>query len=122
MFEVGATAHFRAFHSMPAQPPPENERHAHDYCVQVVAERKTLDERGMVCDLGVVTTSLADVAGRAGGRDLADVCGTEVVTVEVLASWIHARLALPLKRDGAEVLAVRVWESKEAFGGIRERL
>ena len=55
MFEVGATARFRAFHSMPLQPPPENERHAHDYRVEVVAERDRLDERGMVCDLDVVT-------------------------------------------------------------------
>jgi 6-pyruvoyltetrahydropterin/6-carboxytetrahydropterin synthase len=122
MFEVGATARFRAFHSMPSQPPPENERHAHDYRVEVVAERASLDERGMVCDLDVVTTGLADTADRASGRDLADVCGTDEVTVEVLAAWIHAQLASPLKGDGAEVLAVRVWESDDAFGGIRERL
>jgi 6-pyruvoyltetrahydropterin/6-carboxytetrahydropterin synthase len=122
MFEVGATARFRAFHSMPSQPAPENERHAHDYRVEVVAERASLDERGMVCDLDVVTTGLADTADRARGRDLADVCGTDEVTVEVLAAWIHAQLASPLKDDGAEVLAVRVWESEDAFGGIRERL
>ncbi len=122
MFEIGATARFRAFHSMPSQPPPENERHAHDYRVEVVAERESLDERGMVCDLDVITTSLADMADRARGRDLVDVCGMEVVTVEVLAAWIHAQLASTLKSDGAESLAVRVWESEDAFGGIRERL
>jgi 6-pyruvoyltetrahydropterin/6-carboxytetrahydropterin synthase len=121
MFEVGAMTRFVAFHVMPAQPPPENERHAHDYRVEVVAEREDLDERGMVCDLDVVTSCLADVAEEARDRDLAAVCGTEVVTVEVLAAWIHARLAPALKRDGAERIAVRVWESDDAFGGIRER-
>ena len=105
MFEVGAAARFRAFHRMPLQPPPENERHAHDYRVEVVAERESLDERGMVCDLDVVRASLADA-----------------VTVEVLAAWLHARLAVPLSSDGAEFLAVRVWESEDAFGGIRARL
>ena len=64
MFEVGASTSFRAFHRMPEQPPPENELHPHDYRVEVVAERERLDERGMVCDLDVVTGSLADVADR----------------------------------------------------------
>jgi 6-pyruvoyltetrahydropterin/6-carboxytetrahydropterin synthase len=112
----------RAFHSMPSQPPPENERHAHDYRVEVVAERETLDDRGMVCDLDVLSSCLADTADRARDHDLAEVCATEVVTVEVFAAWIHAQLAGPVRSEGAESLAVRVWESDDAFGGIRERL
>jgi 6-pyruvoyltetrahydropterin/6-carboxytetrahydropterin synthase len=119
MFEVGASTSFRAFHRMPEQPPPENERHPHDYRVEVVAERERLDERGMVCDLDVVTGSLADVADRVRDRDLSEVCGIEAVTVEILASWIHTQLAKPLGGDGAEVVSVRVWESSDAFGGIR---
>ena len=122
MFEVGASTRLVAFHVMPSQPPPENERHAHDYRVEVVAEREELDERGMVCDLDLVTSRLADVADRARDRDLADLCGAEEVTVEVLAAWIHGELASSLKDDGAESLAVRVWESDDAFGGIRGRL
>jgi 6-pyruvoyl-tetrahydropterin synthase len=119
MFEVGATTRFRAFHRMPSQPPPENERHPHVYRLEVVAGRERLDGRGMVCDLDVVTSCLQDLAGRAGGRDLADVCAAEEVTVEVFAAWIHAQLAPPLRREGAEVLSVRVWESEDAFGGVR---
>jgi 6-pyruvoyltetrahydropterin/6-carboxytetrahydropterin synthase len=122
MFEVGRTARFRAFHRMPSQPPPESERHPHDYRVEVIAERQTLDDRGMVCDLDVLETCLGEVADRASARDLADVCGAEVVTVEILAAWIHAQLTGPVRNDGAEFLSVRVWESEEAFGGIRERL
>jgi len=119
MFEVGASTSFRAFHSMPGRPHPEDQRHPHDYRVEVVAERERLDERGMVCDLDVLTRSLADVANDARGHDLSEVCGTEVVTVEAFAGWIHDRLAEPLGRDGAEVVAVRVWESEDAFGGVR---
>jgi hypothetical protein len=44
------------------------------------------------------------------------------VTVEVFAAWIHDRLAEPLGGDGAEVVGVRVWESDEAFGGIRAKV
>lgn len=119
MFEVGASATVRAFHAMPDQPPPENERHPHDYRVEVVAERERLDERGMVCDLDVVRASLHDVVERLRDHDLEDVCRTEPVTVEVLASWIHRQLAPALRSDGAERLSVRAWESEDAFGGIR---
>lgn len=122
MFEVGASTSFRAFHRMPDHPPPENERHAHDYRIDVVAERERLDERGMVCDLDVVTGSLSDITKRAGGRDLEDVCERDPVTVEVLAAWIHEQLAKPLGADGAEVVSVRVWESEDMFGGIRARV
>lgn len=118
MFEVGASASFRAFHAMPDQPPPENERHPHDYRVEVAAKRERLDERGMVCDLDIVTASLRDVTERLRDHDLGDVCGTEPVTVEVLASWIHGQLAPTLRSDGAEALGVRVWESEDAFGGL----
>ena len=88
MFEVGASTSFRAFHRMPDHPPPENERHPHDYRVEVVAERERLDERGMVCDLDVLTGALAEVADRVRDRDLSETCGTEAVTVEVLAERI----------------------------------
>ena len=122
MFEVGASTSFRAFHEMPDRPPPENERHPHDYRVEVVAERELLDERGMVCDLDILTRSLAEVVQEARDQHLSEVCGTDVVTVEVFAAWIHDRLAEPLGRDGAEVVAVRVWESDDAFGGIRAKV
>jgi len=119
MFETGAATSFRAFHRMPDEPPPENERHEHDYRIQVVAERERLDERGMVVNLDVLAAALGEVADAVRDRDLWDVCGTEAVTVEVLAAWIHERLAEPLRADGAEVVAVRVWESEDAFGGVR---
>jgi len=122
MFEVGATARFVAFHRMPSQPPPEDERHPHGYRVEVVAERHDLDARGMVCDLDIVMSALADITTRIGDRDLEDVVSAKEVTVEVLAGWIHTQLAPKLKSDGAESLAVRVWESEDAFGGIHAAL
>jgi 6-pyruvoyltetrahydropterin/6-carboxytetrahydropterin synthase len=122
MFEVGAVTRFGAFHRMPDEPPPESERHPHDYRVEVVAEREQLDERGMVVNLDVLTGALADVADRVREQDLSDVCGTEAVTVEVLSAWIHDQLAATLRDDGAEVVAVRAWESEEAFGGVRARV
>jgi 6-pyruvoyltetrahydropterin/6-carboxytetrahydropterin synthase len=122
MYQTGAVTRFRAFHRMPDEPPPESERHPHDYRVEAVAERERLDDRGMVVNLDVLTEALADVAGRVRDQDLSEILGIEAVTVEVLASWIQERVAGPLRDDGAEIVAVRVWESDDAFGGVRARI
>src|SRR4029453_9501765 len=53
-FEVGTSAALRAMHRIPWLPPPEGDLHEHDYRVEVVVQRETLDGRGMVCDLDVV--------------------------------------------------------------------
>jgi 6-pyruvoyltetrahydropterin/6-carboxytetrahydropterin synthase len=117
MFEIGSVAMFRAFHRMPEHPPPEGERHPHDYRVEVVAQRRELDGRGMVCDLDVLKASLEAVTRRVRDQDLAEVCGADGVTVELLASWLLEQLTPPLSADGAESVHVRVWESDDAFGG-----
>ena len=122
MFEVGAVARFRALHRMPEEPPPENELHPHVYRAEVVAERERLDERGMVVNLDVLTVALDDLAHRVRDQDLSEICETEAVTVEILSAWIHEQLAEPLRADGAEVVGVRVWESEDAFGGVRARV
>jgi 6-pyruvoyltetrahydropterin/6-carboxytetrahydropterin synthase len=117
MFEVGSVVAFRAYHWMPDRPPPEGERHAHDYRVEVVAERRELDGRGMVCDLDVLRASLEAAAERLRDQDLGEVCGAEGITVELLASWLLDQLAPALGAGGAESVHVRVWESDDAFGG-----
>ena len=120
-FEVGASAELRALHRIPWLPPPEGELHAHDYRVEVVVERATLDERGMVCDLDVVEAALTEAVGALEGKDLDTIRPpeAEAVTVEILARWFHATLADPIRAAGGEALAVRVWESPTAFGGYR---
>ena len=120
-FEVGASAALRALHRMPWLPPPEGDLHAHDYRIELVVERTTLDERGMVCDLDVVDRALRDAVGALEGKDLDTIRppDAEAVTVEILARWFHSRLAEPIRLAGGERLAVRVWESATAFGGYR---
>ena len=120
-FEVGASAALRALHRMPWLPPPEGNLHAHDYRVEIVVERATLDEQGMVCDLDLVDRALRDAVGALEGKDLETIRppDAEAVTVEILARWFHSRLAEPIRLAGGERLAVRVWESATAFGGYR---
>jgi 6-pyruvoyltetrahydropterin/6-carboxytetrahydropterin synthase len=124
-FEVGASADLRALHRIPWLPPPEGELHAHDYRVDVVVERATLDGRGMVCDLDLVDAALQAAVAELEGKDLDSTIrppGVEAVTVEILAGWFHERLADAIRAAGGESLAVRVWESPTAFGGYRAQL
>jgi 6-pyruvoyl-tetrahydropterin synthase len=67
-YEVGLSREVRAFHVMPGMAGPEGQRHHHDYRIDVVVERRDLDERGMVCDLDLLEAALADLtAGRRPG-------------------------------------------------------
>jgi 6-pyruvoyltetrahydropterin/6-carboxytetrahydropterin synthase len=117
VYETGTALQVRAFHVMPGMPPPEGERHSHDYRLDVVARRDDLDERGMVVDLDVLEQALRGAAAEVEGADLEGVVGTDAVTVEVFARWLHDRLAATLGRLPGATLAVRVWESPVAFGG-----
>src|SRR5437868_3781827 len=95
-YEVGLSRTVRAFHVMPGMPGPEGERHHHDYRIEVVVERRDLDERAMVCDLDLLEAALADLAGRIEGKDLEDAIqppDAEAITVEVFARWTHQTLA-----------------------------
>jgi 6-pyruvoyltetrahydropterin/6-carboxytetrahydropterin synthase len=123
-FEVGTSAALRALHRIPWLPPPEGDLHAHDYRVEVVVERETLDGRGMVCDLDVVEAALREAVAELDGTDLDSIRPpeAEAVTVEILARWFHRRLEDAIRIAGGEELAVRVWESPTAFGGYRARV
>lgn len=119
MYETGTALQLRAFHVMPGMPPPEGERHAHDYRLDVVVRRDELDERGMVVDLDVLDEALRGAAAVVDGADLERIQppDAEAVTVELFARWLHAQLAAGLGPLPGVTLAVRVWESPVAFGG-----
>ena len=117
MYETGTALQVRAFHVMPGMPPPEGERHSHDYRLDVVVRRDDLDERGMVVDLDLLDQALGIATAQVADADLEKVVGAEAVTVEVLARWLHGELAGALAALPGTTLAVRVWASATAFGG-----
>jgi 6-pyruvoyltetrahydropterin/6-carboxytetrahydropterin synthase len=121
MYETGTAGHVRSFHVMPGMPPPEGERHSHDYRLELVVSRSKLDDRGMVVDLDILDAALADLLKLLDGANLDAVVGpetgAEAITVEVFAHWVHARVATALGPIDGAALAVRVWESATAFGG-----
>jgi 6-pyruvoyltetrahydropterin/6-carboxytetrahydropterin synthase len=120
-FEVGASRPLRALHRLPWGTEAERVPHEHDYRIEVVVARDDLDDRGVVCDLDVLRAGLDDVLGRLEGRDLDEIrpADADGVTVEILAQWLHGSLAEVVRRAGGDVLAIRVWEAPDAFGGYR---
>jgi 6-pyruvoyltetrahydropterin/6-carboxytetrahydropterin synthase len=120
-FEVGASRPLRALHRLPWGTEAEREPHEHDYRIEVVVERDGLDDRGVVCDLDVLRAGLDAVLGRLEGSDLDEIRppDAEGVTVELLAHWLHDSLAGTVRSAGGDMLAVRVWEAPDAFGGYR---
>jgi 6-pyruvoyltetrahydropterin/6-carboxytetrahydropterin synthase len=117
-YEVGAVTRLRAMHLMPVEG-PEGELHAHDYRIEVVASRGTLDARGMVVDLDVLRAATASILDPFREADLGPIAPPEAhgVTVEVFARWVFEALAARLAAEGAERLGVRVWESENEFAG-----
>ena len=124
MYQVGTAIEFTAQHIMHGLEGPEGELHEHDYRVEVLVERKDLDDLGMVCNIDVLNAALQQIDDRLRGKNV-DVIrpdGVESVTVEVFAKWTYTELARQLAGSGVDTLAVRVWESGDAFGGIRARV
>jgi 6-pyruvoyltetrahydropterin/6-carboxytetrahydropterin synthase len=119
LFEVGLSTSFKALHVMPGKEGPEGELHEHDYRLEVVAARRALDERGMVCDLDDLERAMLDTVSVVAGKDLEMIRppDREAVTVEVLARWSHAEIVSRLGTGAIEMLSIRVWESPVAFGG-----
>jgi 6-pyruvoyltetrahydropterin/6-carboxytetrahydropterin synthase len=124
MYQVGTAIEFTAQHIMPGVEGPEGQLHSHDYRLDVVVERDKLDDRGMVCDLDVLEAALGRIVSIVSGknREVIRPSDAEAVTVEVFARWAHDTLAAELRGSGADVLAVRVYESADAFGGYSDRL
>jgi 6-pyruvoyltetrahydropterin/6-carboxytetrahydropterin synthase len=121
-YEVGLSRTVRAFHVMPGMPGPEGQRHDHDYRIEVVIERRELDDRGMVCDLDLLEDALGGLTARIEDQDLEDAIqppDSKGVTVEVFARWAFETLADVVRQAGGEKLGLRVWESPTAFGGYR---
>jgi 6-pyruvoyltetrahydropterin/6-carboxytetrahydropterin synthase len=124
VYEVGAAVAVRALHVMPGVDGPEGVLHAHDYRIEVTAERETLDDHGMVCDLDVLNAALDAAADHVRDVDLEVIrpADAEAVTVEVFARWVHGAVAERVRDSGADALTVRVWESPTAYGGYRAPL
>jgi 6-pyruvoyltetrahydropterin/6-carboxytetrahydropterin synthase len=119
MYETGLSRSFVAWHLFPGMEGPEGQLHSHDYRLEVVVTRDQLDDRGMVCDLDLLEATMDKVVSVIEGKDLELIrpSDAEAVTVELLARWVHSELSGLIAGEDLDLLSVRVWESRFAFGG-----
>ena len=124
MFQVGTAIEFSAQHIMPGVEGPEGQLHSHDYRLDIVVDRETLDDRGMVCDLDVLEAALQGIDAIVSGKNLELIrpADADAVTVEVFARWAHDFVADAIRDSGARSLSVRVWENSMSFGGYSDQL
>jgi 6-pyruvoyltetrahydropterin/6-carboxytetrahydropterin synthase len=123
MYQVGTAIEFNAQHVMPGVDGPEGVLHSHDYRLEVVLERETLDDRGMVCDLDVLDAVLEAIDKSVRDRNLDEIrpADAEAMTVEVFARWAHDEIAAGLTGTGIDQIGVRIYENADAFGGYSAR-
>ena len=123
MFQVGTAIEFPAKHIMPGMEGPEGELHEHQYRLEILLERARLDEQGMVCDLDQLDAVLQRIDGTLRDQNLEVIQPPEAaaVTVEVFAQWAHRTIADELRGTGVDMLAVRIYENADAFGGFADR-
>jgi 6-pyruvoyl-tetrahydropterin synthase len=105
---------------MPGMEGPEGELHEHQYRVEVLLERARLDAKGMVCDLDQLDAVLQRIDGTLRDQNLEIIQPPEAaaVTVEVFAEWAHRTIGEELRGSGVDMLAVRIYENADAFGGF----
>jgi 6-pyruvoyltetrahydropterin/6-carboxytetrahydropterin synthase len=114
MFEIGIVAEFEASHHLVGDFGPSSSPHAHQYRVEVSAAGDRLQPDGTLFDITRLQTALSSALQQLPRHDLNTLpdLADPNPTAEVLARWIHARVA-PSVPDFA--LRVRVWESPEAY-------
>ena len=119
MYEIGVVAQFEAAHRLRGDFGPATRVHGHTYRVEVTARGPNLRDDGTLCDLGILQQAVDEAVGALHYRDLDELeaFSGRNSTAEAVARHIYDRVAPRLEQGAAERLAVRVWESPQAFAG-----
>src|SRR5215207_1316487 len=119
MYEVGVVAQFEAAHRLRGDFGPATRTHGHTYRVEVTARGEALRDDGTLCDLGLLQGATDETLRALHYRDLDELedFGGRNTTAEAVARHVFERVAPRLAGEGVARLAVRVWESPQAFAG-----
>ena len=124
MFEIGVVAQFEAAHRLHGDFGPATRTHGHTYRVEVAARGPALRDDGTLVDITILQQAVQDVIGELHYRDLDEVPALQGrnTTAEVMALHFFERIAPRLKGESLASLAVRVWESPQAYAACEGRL
>jgi 6-pyruvoyltetrahydropterin/6-carboxytetrahydropterin synthase len=123
-FEVGVVAQFTAEHHLVGDFGPASQPHSHDYRVEACVSGAGLRPDGTLFDITELQAALAAAMRDLGDHDLNQVAdlATPNPTAEVVARYIYHRVAVALAPQALARLAVRVWESPEAYASYNDEL
>ena len=125
MFTLTVRDHVMVAHSLPDPAfGPAQRLHGATYVVEASLERADLDEHGIVVDIGVATTALAETLAPLAYRNLDELeeFAGRLTTTEVLARWVAERLADRLEAVGLAAITVVLREHPDAWASYRLRL
>lgn len=115
MYSVSVRDHVMIAHSLKGETfGPAQGLHGATFVVDVELHRQTLDEDGVVADMGRLATVLRDILGALNYRNLDDEneFTGQNTTTEVLAHWVFQKLALHLRQGDLGSAAREVCELK----------
>ena len=124
MYEIYVAARFEAAHRLVGDFGPATRTHGHTYRMEVIVRGRHLGDDGTLCDIGELGQAVEGLAGSMHYMDLNEVSGLAEVntTAEAVASYCWEELAQPLRGQGLESLAVRIWESPDAYAAREDAL
>ena len=124
MYEIYVAARFEAAHRLVGDFGPAARTHGHTYRIDVIVRGQHLGDDGTLYDIGELGRAVEGLAGSMHYRDLNEVPGLAEVntTAEAVASYCWDKLALPLRGRGLDSLAVRIWESPDAYAAREDAL
>lgn len=124
MYEIYVSAQFEAAHHLVGDFGPATRVHGHTYRIEVIVRGERLHGDGTLYDIGSLRPAVDELAASLHYRDLNEVPGLEDVntTAEAVAGYCWDQLAPPLRSQGLETLAVRIWESPQVYAARDDRL
>jgi 6-pyruvoyltetrahydropterin/6-carboxytetrahydropterin synthase len=115
---------FEAAHRLVGDFGPAQRLHGHTYRVEVAVRGASLGDDGALCDIGLLQTALQQATGALHYRDLGELPAFQGhnSTAEAVAQHLWEAIGPQLRGLGLNSLAVRLWESPQAYAACEGSL
>jgi 6-pyruvoyltetrahydropterin/6-carboxytetrahydropterin synthase len=100
----------------------ENEKHSHNYIVEVTLEGKQLDEHGYLVDITEIETCMNETVARFKGitlNDLPEFAGLNP-SIERLANLFCSSILHGMRNPPVSAVCVKISESDSAWASCRQ--
>ncbi|MBM3475620.1 MAG: 6-carboxytetrahydropterin synthase QueD [Armatimonadetes bacterium] len=122
VYELTVQRHFSAAHALREYKGACSRLHGHNYQVEVVVARDSLDELGMAMDFGELKRICDEVIDGLDHRLLNDLEPflQQNATSERIAEHVFHEIGLRLQKTSVVLRHVRVWETPTSAATYRE--